>query len=149
MLADIGGGTTDIAIFRDGSIWHTAILPVAGYQLTRDIAIGLGLPFDVAEEMKKKNESYDDELLKEMQEEFANNKHIDFSSEKLDSKLQEVQPDPSVVLHEHEGTPRSYMVFNNLKNIIMDSPITIRYTSYPIAQMMKRTGKPETRKPMA
>ncbi len=54
VLADIGGGTTDIAIFKDGSIWHTAILPVAGYQLTRDIAIGLGLPFDVAEEMKKR-----------------------------------------------------------------------------------------------
>jgi cell division protein FtsA len=54
VLADIGGGTTDIAIFKDGSIWHTAILPVAGYQLTRDVAIGLGLPFDVAEEMKKK-----------------------------------------------------------------------------------------------
>jgi len=54
ILADIGGGTTDIAIFKDGSIWHTTILPVAGYQLTRDIAIGLGLPFDVAEEMKKR-----------------------------------------------------------------------------------------------
>jgi cell division protein FtsA len=54
VLADIGGGTTDIAIFKDGSIWHTAILPVAGYQLTRDISIGLGLPFDVAEEMKKR-----------------------------------------------------------------------------------------------
>jgi len=54
ILADIGGGTTDIAVFKDGSIWHTAILPVAGYQLTRDIAIGLGLPFDVSEEMKKR-----------------------------------------------------------------------------------------------
>ena len=54
ILADIGGGTTDIAVFREGSIWHTAVIPVAGYQLTRDIAIGLGLPFDVAEEMKKK-----------------------------------------------------------------------------------------------
>jgi cell division protein FtsA len=54
VLADIGGGTTDIAIFKDGSIWHTAILPVAGYQLTRDVAIGLGLPFEVAEEMKKR-----------------------------------------------------------------------------------------------
>ena len=54
VLADIGGGTTDIAVFKDGSIWHTAILPVAGYQLTRDVAIGLGLPFEVAEEMKKR-----------------------------------------------------------------------------------------------
>ena len=54
ILADIGGGTTDMAVFKDGSIWHTSILPVAGYQLTRDISIGLGLPFDVAEEMKKR-----------------------------------------------------------------------------------------------
>ena len=54
IIADIGGGTTDICVFKDGSIWHTAILPVAGYQLTRDVAIGLGLPFDVAEEMKKR-----------------------------------------------------------------------------------------------
>jgi cell division protein FtsA len=54
VLADIGGGTTDICIFKDGSIWHSAILPVAGYQLTRDIAIGLGLPFEVAEEMKRR-----------------------------------------------------------------------------------------------
>jgi len=54
VLADIGGGTTDICVFKDGSIWHSAILPVAGYQLTRDVAIGLGLPFDVAEEMKKR-----------------------------------------------------------------------------------------------
>ena len=54
ILADIGGGTTDICIFRDGSIWHTGVIPVAGYQLTRDIAIGLGIPFEVAEEMKKR-----------------------------------------------------------------------------------------------
>ena len=54
ILADIGGGTTDIAVFKDGSIWHTSILPVAGHQLTRDVSIGLGLPFEVAEEMKKR-----------------------------------------------------------------------------------------------
>jgi cell division protein FtsA len=54
IMADVGGGTTDIAVFREGSIWHTSILPVAGYQLTRDVAIGLGLPFEIAEEMKKK-----------------------------------------------------------------------------------------------
>jgi len=54
ILADIGGGTTDISVFKNGSIWHSAIIPVAGYQLTRDIAIGLGLPFEVAEEMKRK-----------------------------------------------------------------------------------------------
>lgn len=54
ILADVGGGTTDIAVFKDGSIYHTSVLPVAGYQLTRDISIGLGIPMDVAEQMKKK-----------------------------------------------------------------------------------------------
>jgi len=54
MLADIGGGTTDIAVFKDNSIYHTSVLPVAGYQISRDISIGLGLSFDLAEGMKKK-----------------------------------------------------------------------------------------------
>jgi len=54
ILADIGAGTTDVAIFKDGSIWHSAVLPVGGYQITRDIAIGLGIPHELAEEMKKK-----------------------------------------------------------------------------------------------
>ncbi|MFH1639672.1 MAG: cell division protein FtsA [Chloroflexota bacterium] len=53
IMADIGGGTTDISVFKEGSIYHTSVLPVAGYQITRDVAIGLGLPFDVAEQMKK------------------------------------------------------------------------------------------------
>jgi cell division protein FtsA len=54
IMADIGGGTTDIAVFKNGSIYHTAILPVAGYQVTSDISIGLGLPFNIAEKMKKR-----------------------------------------------------------------------------------------------
>jgi len=54
LLADIGGSTTDIAVFKDNSICHTSILPVGGYQISRDISIGLGLPFDAAEDMKKK-----------------------------------------------------------------------------------------------
>lgn len=54
MIADIGGGTTDIAVFKEGSIYYTSVLPVAGYQVTHDIFIGLGLSFDMAEEMKKR-----------------------------------------------------------------------------------------------
>jgi cell division protein FtsA len=54
LLADIGGGTTDIVVFKDNSVCFTAVLPVAGYQISRDISIGLGVPFDLAEEMKKK-----------------------------------------------------------------------------------------------
>ncbi len=54
MLADIGGGTTDIAVFKDDTIYHTAVIPVAGQTLTRDIQVGLGLSYELAEEMKKK-----------------------------------------------------------------------------------------------
>jgi cell division protein FtsA len=54
IMADIGGGTTDIAVFKNGSIYHTAIVPVAGYQVTSDISIGLGLPFNIAEKMKRR-----------------------------------------------------------------------------------------------
>jgi len=52
VLADIGGGTTDIAIFVDGAIFHTAVLPVGGYHLTHDVVVGLRVPFDAAETAK-------------------------------------------------------------------------------------------------
>ncbi len=51
-LVDIGGGTTDIAVFADGAIWQTVVLPIGGNHITSDIAIGLRLPFGVAEELK-------------------------------------------------------------------------------------------------
>jgi cell division protein FtsA len=52
VVADIGGGTTDIAIFIDGTVWHTVVLEVGGNHLTNDLAIGLRLPFDSAEKIK-------------------------------------------------------------------------------------------------
>ncbi len=54
VLADIGGGTTDIAIFTKGSVFHTAVLPTGGNHLTMDVAAGLCAPFEVAEKIKKK-----------------------------------------------------------------------------------------------
>lgn len=54
MLVDIGGGTTAIAIFLDGSAWHTAVLPIGGSHITNDVAVGLRAPHDVAEELKIK-----------------------------------------------------------------------------------------------
>jgi cell division protein FtsA len=68
ILADIGGGTTDIAVFKDGSIYHTSIIPVAGYQVTSDLSIGLGLPFEIAEAMKKKYGNVYPEVLSKNQE---------------------------------------------------------------------------------
>ena len=53
-LADIGGGTTDIAIFTDGAIRHTAVIPIAGDQVTNDIAMALRTPTPHAEDIKIK-----------------------------------------------------------------------------------------------
>jgi cell division protein FtsA len=51
-VVDIGGGTTDIAVFTQGAIRHTAVLPVAGDQITNDIAMALRTPTSEAEELK-------------------------------------------------------------------------------------------------
>lgn len=53
-LVDIGGGTTDIAVFLDGAIRHTAVIPIAGDQVTNDIAVALRTPTQYAEEIKMK-----------------------------------------------------------------------------------------------
>jgi cell division protein FtsA len=51
-LVDIGGGTTDIAVFTDGAIRHTSVIPIAGDQVTNDIAVALRTPTQFAEEIK-------------------------------------------------------------------------------------------------
>jgi len=53
-LVDIGGGTTDIAVFTEGSIRHTAVIPIAGDQVTNDVAVALRTPTQYAEEIKIK-----------------------------------------------------------------------------------------------
>ena len=54
VLADIGGGTTDIAIYRQGQPWYSAVIPVGGSQLTRDLSVALKTPMYLTEEMKIK-----------------------------------------------------------------------------------------------
>lgn len=53
-LVDIGGGTTDIAVFTEGAIRHTAVIPIAGDQVTNDIAVALRTPTQHAEDIKIK-----------------------------------------------------------------------------------------------
>ena len=53
-LVDIGGGTTDIAVFSDGAIRHTAVIPIAGDQVTNDIAVALRTPTQYADDLKIK-----------------------------------------------------------------------------------------------
>jgi len=54
-VCDIGGGTTDLALYVDGHVWHTMVLAVGGNHVTNDIAHGLRLPISQAEEIKKKH----------------------------------------------------------------------------------------------
>jgi cell division protein FtsA len=51
-IVDIGGGTTDIAVFSGGAIRHTAVLPIAGDQVTNDIAVSMRTPTQYAEDIK-------------------------------------------------------------------------------------------------
>ncbi len=53
-LLDVGGGTTDLAIFYDGAIRHTEVIPLGGEYITNDIAIGIRTPYKQAEAIKKK-----------------------------------------------------------------------------------------------
>jgi cell division protein FtsA len=55
LVADIGGGTTDIAIFTDGAAYHSAVLPVGAINVTNDVAIGLRTSLNLAEEIKIKH----------------------------------------------------------------------------------------------
>lgn len=54
-LVDIGGGTTDIAVFKQGAIRHTAVVPIAGDQMTNDVAVAFRTPTQAAEEIKIKH----------------------------------------------------------------------------------------------
>ena len=56
-LLDIGGGTTDLAIFYDGAIRYSEVIPLGGEYITNDIAIGIRTPYKQAEEIKRKNAS--------------------------------------------------------------------------------------------
>lgn len=67
MVVDIGGGTTDIAIFIDGAVWHTAVLAVGGQHVTNDIAHGLHLPFELAEAVKLKYGHADPKAVSELE----------------------------------------------------------------------------------
>ena len=52
VLVDIGGGTTEITIFDEGSLWWTGIVPIGGDHITSDLAVGLRAPIDLAEKVK-------------------------------------------------------------------------------------------------
>ena len=52
VLIDIGGGTSDIAVYHTGTVIHTAVIPVGGFQFSNDLSIALSIDFDAAEQLK-------------------------------------------------------------------------------------------------
>ena len=54
VLVDIGGGTIDLMIYRQGNPWYSAVIPVGGNQLTRDLAVAMRIPYFLAEDIKLK-----------------------------------------------------------------------------------------------
>ena len=65
-ILDIGGGTADFAVYKDGKVRYSKVFPVAGNHFTNDLAIGLGLPIEVAEELKKKYGAVTEEAYKDL-----------------------------------------------------------------------------------
>ena len=64
VLVDIGGGTTDVIVYRQGNPWFSSVIPVGGNQLTRDLAVAMRIPFYLAEELKCKWGNAMPELVK-------------------------------------------------------------------------------------
>jgi len=72
VVVDIGGGTTDISIYSNGSIWHSEVLPMGGSLITKDIAIGLRSPLQEAERLKiELGTVFPDRVPEEEQVEFS------------------------------------------------------------------------------
>ena len=87
IVCDIGGGTTDLAIYIDGDVWHTMVLAIGGNHITSDIAHGLRLPISQAEDIKKQHahaieSSLEDEDMFSMRP-FGEDKPVEFSRRDL------------------------------------------------------------------
>jgi cell division protein FtsA len=91
-LIDIGGGTTDIAAFMRGALTHTAVIPLGGESFSADVAYGLKLPFDVAEELKLRYGTVLSQTVDDVAAVRLRDKHYNarFISQILEYRAQEV-----------------------------------------------------------
>jgi|SaaInlStandDraft_4_1057021.scaffolds.fasta_scaffold04539_5 cell division protein FtsA len=70
-ILDIGGGTSDFAIYKEGRIRHSKVIPIAGNHFTNDLAIGLSVPLKRAEEIKRKYGFVSEELYLDQEKDFV------------------------------------------------------------------------------
>jgi cell division protein FtsA len=86
-ILDIGGGTCDFAIYKDGRIMHSKVIPIAGNHFTNDLAVGLGVPVDQAEAIKK-NYGF-----------VWEDKYLDFEKDKIEIKIEHLNKTKKVDLY--------------------------------------------------
>lgn len=155
ILVDIGGGTTDIAVYGDGSLWHTSVIPVGGTQVTKDISAGLGLPFSVAEELKIKygnllpgNEGWTESVKSDTKEKYS------VSQEDLcyivRARLEEILRMVLLEIPHSEYTPSSVVLTGGTSNLsgmeefaqqVMGLPVRVE-KPHGIAEGDKSLGDP-------
>lgn len=108
-ILDIGGGTCDFAIYKDGRIIHSKVVPIAGNHFTNDLAVGLGVSIEQAEEIKK---AYG----------FVwEDKYLDFEKDKIEIKLENQEKIKKVDLYSlfEILNPRAEEIFDILNDEVM------------------------------
>ncbi len=91
-LIDIGGGTTDVATFMRGSLTHTAVIPLGGENFSADVAYGLKVPFETADELKKRYGTVLSSTVDDVAAVMLGDKHFNarFMSQILEYRAREV-----------------------------------------------------------
>lgn len=92
VLIDIGGGTTDMAVFLKGTLVHTAVIPIGGESFTSDVAYGLKVPYETAERLKVRYGTVLSRIVDSVAAVGINNRHYNahFLSQILEYRAQEV-----------------------------------------------------------
>ncbi|MDP8939406.1 MAG: cell division protein FtsA [Actinomycetota bacterium] len=92
VLIDIGGGTTDMAVFLKGTLVHTAVIPIGGESFTSDVAYGLKVPYEIAERLKVRYGTVLSRIVDSVAAVEINNRHYNahFLSQILEYRAQEV-----------------------------------------------------------
>jgi cell division protein FtsA len=67
VVIDIGGGTTDIAIYVEGTVWHTAVIDIGGDHVTKDITYFMHVPFELAEDVKVKHGHANQKIVSDLE----------------------------------------------------------------------------------
>jgi cell division protein FtsA len=148
ILVDIGGGTTDVAVFDEGTIWHTTVIPVGGRHITSDIAHGLRSSLACAEDVKLKHGSAVPEAVEDDQIEVMDIREKDtilvsrrFLCQIIEARLQEIMTlvGEDIVRSQYRNAMPSGLVLTGGSSMLHGlTLLASKVTGYPA-----RVGLPE------